>query len=78
MRSHTWLHIRQVYGSNPMPTQACLDITLPYTRSRQQFEEKMGNFQLSQAKLADMYTATVATRSYLYATAAAADAGAYP
>lgn len=56
--------------------QACLDVTLPYCVERKQFGHRLGDFQMTQAKLADMYTATEATRSYLYSVAAAADAGA--
>lgn len=55
--------------------QACLDIVLPYVHERKQFERSIGEFQLIQGKLADMYTELNASRSYLYAVAAACDRG---
>jgi len=55
--------------------QACLDIVLPYVHERKQFGKPIGEFQLIQAKLADMYVALMSSRSYLYAVAAAADRG---
>jgi isovaleryl-CoA dehydrogenase len=55
--------------------QACLEIVLPYLHERKQFNQAIGEFQLMQAKIADMYTNYNACRSYLYATAAAADRG---
>lgn len=53
--------------------QACLDIALPYVHERKQFGQAIGEFQLIQAKLADMYTTLSASRAYLYATAQACD-----
>ena len=53
--------------------QACLDIVLPYVHERKQFDRSIGEFQLIQGKLADMYTELNASRSYLYAVAAACD-----
>lgn len=53
--------------------QAALDMALPYTRERKQFGQAIGDFQLVQAKLADMYARLAASRALLYATAAAAD-----
>ena len=53
--------------------QACLDVVLPYTHDRKQFNQAIGEFQLIQAKLADMYTDINASRSYLYAVASACD-----
>ncbi len=55
--------------------QACLDITLPYVQERKQFGQAIGEFQLMQGKLADMYTVTNASRAFLYAVAIAADKG---
>lgn len=55
--------------------QACLDIVLPYVHERKQFERSIGEFQLIQGKLADMYTELNASRAYLYAVAAACDRG---
>jgi isovaleryl-CoA dehydrogenase len=55
--------------------QACLDIALPYTREREQFGQKIGGFQLIQAKLADMYTQLNAARAYVYTVAKACDKG---
>ena len=53
--------------------QAALDLALPYTRERKQFGQPIGDFQLVQAKLADMYARLASSRALLYATAAAAD-----
>jgi len=55
--------------------QACLDIVVPYLHSREQFGQQIGEFQLMQGKLADMYTELSASRAYLYAVAAACDRG---
>ncbi|PSC68944.1 Isovaleryl-dehydrogenase [Micractinium conductrix] len=67
---------RLVLAAGPLGLmQACMDVVLPYVHERQQFGKKIGEFQLIQAKLADMYTTTQAARSFVYATAAAADAG---
>lgn len=54
---------------------ACLDAVLPYTHERKQFGQAIGEFQLIQAKLADMYTTLNACRSYLYTVAKACDRG---
>jgi len=54
---------------------ACMDIVLPYVHTREQFGRKIGEFQLMQGKLADMYTTLGACRAYLYAVARAADQG---
>ncbi len=51
--------------------QACMDAVVPYVHDRKQFGESIGNFQIMQAKLADMYVALSATRSYVYAVARA-------
>jgi isovaleryl-CoA dehydrogenase len=55
--------------------QACLDVVVPYVHERRQFGEPIGSFQLMQGKLADMYVALSATRSYVYAVAQACDRG---
>lgn len=55
--------------------QACLDIVLPYVQERKQFGKAIGEFQLMQGKLADMYTTLSASQSYLYTVARACDAG---
>lgn len=55
--------------------QACLDIAVPYVHERKQFDKPIGEFQLMQAKIADMYTALNASRSYVYAAARACDHG---
>lgn len=55
--------------------QACLDIVVPYVHERKQFDRSIGEFQLIQGKLADMYTELNASRAYLYAVAAACDRG---
>ena len=55
--------------------QACLDVVLPYVRDRRQFGTRIGDFQLMQGKLADMYVALNSSRSYVYAVARACDAG---
>ncbi len=55
--------------------QACLDVVLPYVRERRQFGRPIGEFQLMQAKIADMYVALNTSRAYVYAVAKACDAG---
>ncbi|MEG8019433.1 isovaleryl-CoA dehydrogenase [Sphingomonas sp. LR55] len=55
--------------------QACLDVVLPYVRERKQFGRPIGEFQLMQAKIADMYVALNSSRAYVYAVAKACDAG---
>ena len=54
---------------------ACLDEVMPYIRERKQFGQAIGNFQLMQAKIADMYTAMNTARAYLYEVAKACDRG---
>ncbi|RYH12367.1 acyl-CoA dehydrogenase family protein [Tropicimonas sp. IMCC6043] len=54
---------------------ACLDEIMPYLAEREQFGEKIGNFQLMQAKIADMYTAMNSARAYVYEAAKACDRG---
>ena len=54
---------------------ACLDAVLPYVHERRQFDQPIGEFQLMQGKLADMYTTFNACRAYVYAVATACDRG---
>jgi len=54
---------------------ACMDVVLPYVHERRQFGKAIGEFQLMQGKLADMYATWNACRSYLYTVARAADRG---
>jgi isovaleryl-CoA dehydrogenase len=54
---------------------ACLDEVIPYLRERKQFGQPIGNFQLMQGKIADMYTALNTSRAYLYEVAKACDRG---
>ena len=54
---------------------ACLDVVLPYAHERTQFGQPIGEFQLMQGKLADMYTTMNAARAYVYAVAQACDRG---
>ncbi|MDX1900629.1 MAG: isovaleryl-CoA dehydrogenase [Gammaproteobacteria bacterium] len=53
--------------------QACMDLVLPYVRTRKQFGKPIGEFQLMQGKLADMYVALMSSRAWLYALAQSAD-----
>lgn len=67
---------RLVLAAGPLGLmQNALDIAFPYMAERQQFGQSIGDFQLMQGKLADMYTATQSMRSYVYSVARAADAG---
>ena len=54
---------------------ACLDEVMPYVSQRKQFGEPVGNFQLMQGKIADMYTAMNSARAYVYEVAKACDRG---
>jgi len=54
---------------------ACLDEIMPYMAERKQFGQPIGNFQLMQGKIADMYTALNSARAYVYEVARACDAG---
>ena len=54
---------------------ACLDEIMPYLASRKQFGQRIGDFQLMQGKIADMYTKLNTARAYVYAVAAACDRG---
>jgi isovaleryl-CoA dehydrogenase len=67
---------RLVLAAGPLGImQACLDVCLPYARERKQFGQAIGEFELVQGKLADMYTGLNACRGYVYAVARAADNG---
>ena len=67
---------RLVLASGPIGLmQACLDTVLPYVHEREQFGSKIGEFQLIQAKLADLYAGLAACRGMVYSAAAEADAG---
>ncbi|HVF93648.1 MAG TPA: isovaleryl-CoA dehydrogenase [Sphingomonas sp.] len=55
--------------------QACLDVVVPYVRERKQFGQPIGQFQLIQGKIADMYVALNSARAYVYAVARSCDAG---
>ena len=67
---------RTVLSGGPVGImQACLDIVVPYVHERNQFGQAIGEFQLMQGKLADMYAVLNASRAYLYAVARACDAG---
>ena len=67
---------RVVLAGGPLGLMAAaLDVVLPYVRERKQFGRPIGEFQLMQAKLADMYTELNACRAYVYAVARACDGG---
>ena len=55
--------------------QACMDAVVPYIHERKQFGQAIGEFQLMQGKIADMYTTMNASRAYVYAVAQACDRG---
>ncbi len=67
---------RVVLSGGPVGVmQACLDVIVPYIHERRQFGQAIGEFQLIQGKVADMYTGLSASRAYLYAVAQACDRG---
>jgi isovaleryl-CoA dehydrogenase len=67
---------RLVVAASPLGImQAAMDLVLPYVRDRRQFGQPIGEFQLMQGKLADMYTTMNAARAYVYAVAKACDRG---
>jgi isovaleryl-CoA dehydrogenase len=67
---------RVVLAGGPLGImQACLDVVVPYVHERKQFGQAIGEFQLIQAKLAEMYTTLNACRAYVYAVAKACDRG---
>ena len=67
---------RTVLAAGPIGImQACLDVVIPYIHEREQFGQSIGEFQLVQGKVADMYTTLSASRAYLYTVAQACDRG---
>ena len=67
---------RAVLAGGPLGImQACLDAVIPYVHERRQFGQPIGEFQLIQGKIADMYTIANASRAYVYAVAKACDRG---
>src|SRR6185312_1764220 len=67
---------RVVLSGGPLGIMAaCMDVVLPYLHERRQFGQPIGEFQLMQGKLADMYVTMNAARAYVYAVAAACDRG---
>jgi isovaleryl-CoA dehydrogenase len=67
---------RTVLAAGPLGImQACLDVVLPYVHDRKQFGQPIGEFQLMQGKIADMYTTLNAARAYVYSVAKACDRG---
>lgn len=67
---------RAVLAGGPVGLMAaCLDVAIPYVHERRQFGQPIGEFQLVQGKLADMYATMNAARAYVYAVAAACDRG---
>ncbi len=67
---------RAVLAGGPLGImQACMDVVMPYVHQREQFGQAIGEFQLMQGKVADMYTTMNACRAYVYAVAKACDRG---
>ncbi|MBB1324142.1 isovaleryl-CoA dehydrogenase [Pseudoalteromonas sp. SR45-1] len=67
---------RVVLAAGPLGImQACMDIVVPYIHERKQFDTPIGQFQLIQGKVADMYTQMNAARSYVYTVARSCDRG---
>ena len=67
---------RVVLAAGPLGIMAaCLDVVVPYVHERRQFGKAIGEFQLMQAKLADMYVTFSAARAFVYAVASACDRG---
>jgi isovaleryl-CoA dehydrogenase len=67
---------RVVLAAGPLGImQACMDVVVPYVHERRQFGKPIGEFQLVQGKLADMYVAMNASKAYVYAVARACDRG---
>jgi len=67
---------RAVLAGGPLGIMAaCMDIVLPYIHERQQFGQPIGEFQLMQGKIADMYTTMNACKAYVYALGQACDRG---
>jgi isovaleryl-CoA dehydrogenase len=67
---------RAVLAAGPIGImQACMDVVIPYVHDRRQFDQPIGEFQLMQGKLADMYTTMNACKAYVYSVAKACDRG---
>ncbi len=67
---------RLVLAAGPLGImQACMDVVVPYVHERKQFGKSIGEFELMQGKLADMYTTMNACKAYVYAVAQAYDRG---
>ncbi|HHX8656644.1 TPA: isovaleryl-CoA dehydrogenase [Vibrio diabolicus] len=67
---------RVVLAAGPLGImQACMDIVVPYVHEREQFGKSIGEFQLVQGKIADMYSRMSAAKAYVYTVAAACDRG---
>ncbi len=67
---------RVVLSGGPLGImQACLDVCVPYVHERKQFGQSIGEFELMQGKMADMYTTLSSQRAYVYAVAQACDRG---
>ncbi|MFQ3191799.1 MAG: isovaleryl-CoA dehydrogenase [Paraglaciecola sp.] len=67
---------RVVLSGGPLGImQACMDLVIPYIHDRKQFGQSIGEFQLVQGKVADMYTQMNAARAYVYAVARSCDRG---
>lgn len=67
---------RAVLSGGPLGImQACMDLVIPYIHERKQFGQSIGEFQLIQGKMADMYTTLNACKAYVYAVGAACDRG---
>jgi isovaleryl-CoA dehydrogenase len=70
---------RAVLAAGPLGImRACLDLVMPYLGQRRQFGQPIGDFQLMQGKLADMYVACSAARAYVYSVARQLDRGGDP
>ena len=67
---------RAVLAAGPLGImQACMDVVVPYLHDRKQFDRPIGEFQIMQAKLADLYTTMNAAKAYVYTVAKACDRG---
>jgi isovaleryl-CoA dehydrogenase len=67
---------RVVLAGGPLGImQSCLDVVIPYVHEREQFDQPIGEFQIMQGKLADMYVTMNACKAYVYAVGKACDRG---
>ncbi|MFM7760125.1 MAG: acyl-CoA dehydrogenase family protein, partial [Burkholderiaceae bacterium] len=70
---------RAVLSGGPLGVmQACMDVVVPYVHDRKQFGQPIGEFQLMQGKLADMYSTMMACKAYVYAVGQACDRASTP